>query len=826
MKKILFLLFFTVISYGQTLQNPTYGIVTEKNNASNSTPTYLVTQEVDGVHKKTPAALFAKTDSLAIKVPYTGATGNVDLGEHGVSGGYLKLDTTPTSIPITLGTISWDATYRTASLIDGIGNTNLQIGQEQRILVHNQTGSTITDGQVVYVTGSTGELPSIALANASSELTSARTIGVATETIANGQNGFIVTSGVIHDLNTNAFNEGDLLWLGTTSGTYTNVAPTSPNHLVLIGYVIKKAGGNGSILVKVQNTQELSECADVLFATLTNNDVIGYESSTGLFKNKTIPTLLGYTPANDSNVVHITGTETITGSKTFTQDTVIGETGTNAHYLALKGQNYAILSLTNSTSNWNVANENASLKISNSSAAGILSIGSDAGANAMTIGNGATTIFAYNNTGRVGVGYHQYEVPNKFSVRGNASFNEGNVMVGTTTDNGTDKLQVNGSQTSTGQIKSTLATGTSPLNVTSTTVNTNLNADLLDGQHGSYYQTALTNPITGTGTTNYLPKFTGTSTLGDSLIYDNGTSVGISYPISVPSIYKLGIGGSLSVVGDIFLRSAGSSFSGYSSDGLSQTGVLSFNQYTGTLLTSSNTNPIKFLVNGNELMRLFSSQNVAIGTTTDNGIDKLQINGSGYFSGNLKADRIYFDNGTGSYQRFSQAIGKWGVVDESGSNYILAENTGKLHLIDDSRSAEAIFDTSTITSSFTRTYNLPDASGTIALEETVKPYKVYTALLTQSGTSAPTATVLENKLGGTVTWSYVSTGQYRATLTGAFTSAKTVCFTTRQYSGTNAMHTFYASRNNNDSVDVLVLNASGGVDSILSGASIEIRVYN
>jgi hypothetical protein len=41
-------------------------------------------------------------------------------------------------------------------------------------------------------------------------------------------------------------------------------------------------------------------------------------------------------------------------------------------------------------------------------------------------------------------------------------------------------------------------------------------------------QSALTNPVTGTGTTNYLPKFTGASTLGNSLIYDNGTSVGIN----------------------------------------------------------------------------------------------------------------------------------------------------------------------------------------------------------------------------------------------------------------------------------------------------------
>jgi hypothetical protein len=40
-------------------------------------------------------------------------------------------------------------------------------------------------------------------------------------------------------------------------------------------------------------------------------------------------------------------------------------------------------------------------------------------------------------------------------------------------------------------------------------------------------QSALTNPVTGTGTTNYLPKFTGASTIGNSLLTDNGTNIGL-----------------------------------------------------------------------------------------------------------------------------------------------------------------------------------------------------------------------------------------------------------------------------------------------------------
>jgi len=41
-------------------------------------------------------------------------------------------------------------------------------------------------------------------------------------------------------------------------------------------------------------------------------------------------------------------------------------------------------------------------------------------------------------------------------------------------------------------------------------------------------QSALTNPVTGTGTTNYLPKFTGASTIGDSIIQDASTYIDVA----------------------------------------------------------------------------------------------------------------------------------------------------------------------------------------------------------------------------------------------------------------------------------------------------------
>ena len=107
-------------------------------------------------------------------------------------------------------------------------------------------------------------------------------------------------------------------------------------------------------------------------------------------------------------------------------------------------------------------------------------------------------------------------------------------------------------------------------------------------------------------------------------------------------------------------------------------------------------------------------------------------------------------------------------------------------------------------------------------------YLVYTALLTQSGTDAPVATVLENTLGGTVVWSYSDVGSYLGTLTGAFTG-NVIAMPTMGVdynSGFPSSYSVYI-----DSVDAIAFNSFSDQfttfsDGILSGlAYIEIRVY-
>lgn len=108
------------------------------------------------------------------------------------------------------------------------------------------------------------------------------------------------------------------------------------------------------------------------------------------------------------------------------------------------------------------------------------------------------------------------------------------------------------------------------------------------------------------------------------------------------------------------------------------------------------------------------------------------------------------------------------------------------------------------------------------IDSTYRGYKVYTALLTQSGTDAPVATVLDNTIGEGIVWSRLAASQYRATLTGAFTVGKTVILLDAL--NLFALSSLYISKTT--SINNVTIQASDSVDDYLSEMLIEIRVYN
>ena len=98
-------------------------------------------------------------------------------------------------------------------------------------------------------------------------------------------------------------------------------------------------------------------------------------------------------------------------------------------------------------------------------------------------------------------------------------------------------------------------------------------------------------------------------------------------------------------------------------------------------------------------------------------------------------------------------------------------------------------------------------------------YTVYTALLTQAGTAAPVATILQNTTGGTLTWTRQSAGNYTVTASSAlFTANKTIVFGNQG----NFLQKTLAWNRTSDTTVALDL---GSDDRLINGA-FEIRIYS
>jgi hypothetical protein len=295
-----------------------------------------------------------------------------------------------------------------------------------QIIVRNSTGVTLTKGQVVYLSGATGNRPNAVLAKADIEATSSKTIGIVVADIPNNSDGYVATNGTLHDLNTSAFTAADAVWLSAaTAGAFTSTIPAEPNHTVFIGYIARAHPTQGRIVILIQNGYELNELHGVLISSEANNDLLVYETSSTLWKNKSISTIFGGTP--------------LVSVPTLDQVTTAGNTTTNA---------ITVGGLTVDTNTLYVDPVNNRVGIGTTSPATALEVlgnirlsatgqqlqdfnGNNLirnSAGTLTVGNAAVNI---NMTLTVGTGGATVNIPN------------GNLLIGTTTDAGY-KLDVNG----------------------------------------------------------------------------------------------------------------------------------------------------------------------------------------------------------------------------------------------------------------------------------------------------------------------------------------------------------------------------------------------
>ena len=138
--------------------------------------------------------------------------------------------------------------------------------------------------------------------------------------------------------------------------------------------------------------------------------------------------------------------------------------------------------------------------------------------------------------------------------------------------------------------------------------------------------------ILGSGTTNYLPKFTGTSTIGNSLIQDDGTNIGIGV---TPSTYKLRVNGTGYYSGILYLEN----------NSTGQSSALRFNYNTGNASSRTWQIASDYQAYGDFILQQSTTQT----GTTWGSILYFSPTGAATFSSSVSATSGIFTNGSAAY---------------------------------------------------------------------------------------------------------------------------------------------------------------------------------
>lgn len=168
----------------------------------------------------------------------------------------VQFNTSGPQIPLQSGQLGWNVNDETVDLEMSHGVTQ-QLGQETYARVKNETGVLIPNGTVVGFVGASSDALSIAPYLANGAQPSLYILGIMTHDLPDsGNKGYCTTWGFVRDLNTSAFNQGDVLYASpTVAGGLTNTKPTAPNNVIPVAACIISSATAGVIFVRPTITQ-------------------------------------------------------------------------------------------------------------------------------------------------------------------------------------------------------------------------------------------------------------------------------------------------------------------------------------------------------------------------------------------------------------------------------------------------------------------------------------------------------------------------------------------------------------------------------------------
>lgn len=324
------------------------------------------------------------------------------------------------------------------------------------------------------------------------------------------------------------------------------------------------------------------------------------------------------------------------------------------------------------------------------------------------------------------------------------SYHQGNFLLGADVDR-TYKLDVTGNSYFQGTVQSTSLAGTG--------------TRLVTADAAGVLSATLANPTTGTGSLNYLPKWSSGSALTDSLLYDDGTSIGFG---TTTFSFVTGSGFHIKRPGDAVLRVSAGSNVGFDLGQAVDATIYIYNRDNSAFV---------FGTNNIERLKITDIGNVHVNSAAGFGTGyKFQVNGTTYIH-----DVVTLNNLSGVGSRMV-------VANATGVLSTQAIPVGTVSSVGLGSTTSGITITNTpVTTSGVLTINIATASGTSnglisSTDWNTFNNKQNTLTLTTTGTSGV----------ATLVGSALNIPQYQAVLTNPVTGTGTVNYLSK-WSGTTSL---------------------------------------
>lgn len=154
--------------------------------------------------------------------------------------------------PYSEGLLWYDQIHNTLNYYGDEPDLVHEVGMEEHQKVYNNSGVTINKGEPMYFSGNFNGYPTVGKADAT-DVNKYNAQGLAGHDIENNSFGYLITAGLVEDVDTSGLNAGNNFFVGLTPGSVQNSSPTYPNYPMCLGWVVNSDASSGILLVNQQN---------------------------------------------------------------------------------------------------------------------------------------------------------------------------------------------------------------------------------------------------------------------------------------------------------------------------------------------------------------------------------------------------------------------------------------------------------------------------------------------------------------------------------------------------------------------------------------------